>query len=484
MSSTLLEISQNWKLEAKQENSLRYFYHVEEAKSIINGDKFYIIGRKGSGKSAISQYLLNLNSVEDYSGYNIFTYHLTFKNFPFNELYALDNNKYTRPNQYITIWKYIIYSCVCRQMVKNQNICSELRTVLEQLYPPVDIKSLSKMINSWTMTGFGAQVLGSGANVSIGKISNIDKLSWIDKTSILEELIDEYIDDAHYFIIFDELDEDYRNFPTQKEREQYIFLLTSLFKAVQDVKSYFKDKKQVICPVIFLRDDIYQLIKDTDKNKWGDFKVSLEWDEAKLKSMLGFRISRAIDTNGKILDFNEAWHKIFAKDTIKLGGNPTKRVPIFDYITRSTQLRPRDYIKYLQVCAERSLQNNAPLINAKTVKIVDKGFSNYLKDEMVDEVHAQLPDIDVIFSIISQIRKQAFTIDEFKKAYSEYYKKGTLTNGNVDYVLQMLFDFSVIGNTPKRQNVQFFRYMNPEARFNFKEGIVVHRGLFKALQII
>lgn len=482
--STLSEISNSWKLEAKQENSLRYFYHVEEAKSIINGDKFYIIGRKGSGKSAISQYLLNLNNVDAYSSYNIFTEQLTFKNFPFNELYALNNDKYTLPNQYITIWKYIIYSCVCRQMVKNHKIDSNLRNVLEQMYPPVDIKSLSRMIGQWTMTGFGAQVLGNGANVSIGKISNIDKLSWIEKTSILEELIDEYIDDAHYFVIFDELDEDYRNFSTQEERDQYIFLLTSLFKAVQDVKSYFKDKKQVICPVIFLRDDIYQLIKDTDKNKWGDFKVALEWDETKLKSMLAFRISRAIDADGKILPFDEAWHKIFMRETIKLGGDSTKRVPIFNYITRSTQLRPRDYIKYLQVCAERSLQNGAALINAKTVKIVDKGFSNYLKDEMVDEVHAQLPDIDVIFSIISQIRKQAFTIGEFKKAYLEYYKKGTVSNGNVDYVLQMLFDFSIIGNTPKRHNVQFFRYMNPEARFNFKEGIVVHRGLFKALQII
>ena len=481
---TLSEISQNWKLEAKQENSLRYFFHIEEAKSIISGDKFYIIGRKGSGKSAISQYLLNLNNVEDYSCYKIFTEQLTFKNFPFNELYALDNNKYTRPNQYITIWKYIIYSCVCRQMVKNQNINSDLRKVLEQLYPPVDIKSLSKMINSWTMTGFGANILGSGANVSIGKISNIDKLSWIEKTSILEELIDEYIDDSHYFVIFDELDEDYRYFSSREERDQYIFLLTSLFKAVQDVKSYFKDKKQVICPVIFLRDDIYQLIKDTDKNKWGDFKVSLEWDETKLKSMLAFRISRAIDADGEIYGFNEAWHKIFTTDKIKIGRNPGKRISIFDYITRSTQLRPRDYIKYIQVCAERSIQNGSSLIDVRTVKTVDKGFSNYLKDEMVDEVHAQLPDIDEIFSIISQIRKQAFTIDEFKKAYLEYYKKGTVSNGNVDYVLQMLFDFSIIGNTPKRQLVQFFRYMNPEARFNFKEGIIVHRGLYKALQII
>lgn len=482
--TTLDEIAKNWKLEAKQEDSLRYFFHVNEAEEIISGDKFYVIGRKGSGKSAISQYLLNLNKVSAYEGYNIFTEQLTFKNFPFNELYALENDKYTRPNQYITIWKYIIYSCVCRQMVRNQSIKAELRNILEKLYPPIDIKSLSRMINGWTLDSFGASVMGNGMDVSIERISGFDKLSWMEKTNILEEIIDEYIDDAHYFIIFDELDEDYRYFETEKERDQYIYLITSLFKAVQDIKSYFKDRKRVICPVVFLRDDIYLLIKDTDKNKWGDFKISLEWDEAKLMSMLAFRISRAMDQNGEIMSFDTAWHSIFTNETIKLGGNAKKRVPIFKYITLSTQLRPRDFIKYLQVCAERTLQNGGKLITAETVKFVDKGFSNYLKDEMVDEAHAQLPDIQVIFSIISQIRKWAFTIEEFKKTYLEYYKKRTVTNGNVDHVLQLLFDFSIIGNRPKNRSISFFRYNNPEARFNFKENIVVHRGLFKALQIL
>lgn len=30
--NVLKEIAENWKLEAKQENNFRYFYHIEEAK--------------------------------------------------------------------------------------------------------------------------------------------------------------------------------------------------------------------------------------------------------------------------------------------------------------------------------------------------------------------------------------------------------------------------------------------------------------------
>ena len=132
----LQEIANKWKLEARQEDNLKYFFHTNESSKILSGDKFYVIGRKGSGKSAISEFILSNKS------YNVFAEKLSFKNFPFNELYHLDNPKFTSPNQYISIWKYIIYSNICRLMVTNENINSEVRSVLEKLYPSNPIKSL------------------------------------------------------------------------------------------------------------------------------------------------------------------------------------------------------------------------------------------------------------------------------------------------------------------------------------------------------
>ena len=96
---------------------------------------------------------------------------------------------------------------------------------------------------------------------------------------------------------------------------------------------------------------------------------------------------------------------------------------------------------------------------------------------------AILPDISTIFDVISQIRKWNFTIQEFEKAYREQSKRGNLSQKDIGFILQVLFLFSVIGNSP-RVGYYVFRYLNKEARFNFNERIVVHRGLFKALQII
>lgn len=70
-------IIETWHLEAKQENE-NLFYYINEVNAIKSGKKSYIIGRKGMGKTAISEYLYSQKSSK------IFTERLSFKNFPFN----------------------------------------------------------------------------------------------------------------------------------------------------------------------------------------------------------------------------------------------------------------------------------------------------------------------------------------------------------------------------------------------------------------
>lgn len=57
-------------------------------------------------------------------------------------------------------------------------------------------------------------------------------------------------------------------------------------------------------------------------------------------------------------------------------------------------------------------------------------------------------------------------------------------NGNIEYILEVMFSFSIIGNQHKHQkNRTFFRYLHTNMTYNREEAIVIHRGLLKALQI-
>lgn len=469
----LLDEISTWKREGKAEDNDRYFWHVKEVDQIAKGDKYFVIGRKGSGKTALCEFFNRKKN------FNLFAEKLSFKNFPFNDLYSKKNQSYTAPNEFISIWKYLIYSTICRLMLKNESVDISIRTDLSQLYD--DSTSLTRRLNKWIGNEFGISLFG--ISLKISKKSAAPQ-NWIEHVDLLEDIIMRHAGSATYFVLFDELDEDYRDVVNADQYKQYSSLITSLFKAVQDVRTTFGSQGgPKIYPVIFLRDDIYELVQDADKNKWGDFRVDLNWDAEKLKKVMAFRISRALDPKSrKILPFDEAWKKVFGTRLIGMGSRQRTKVNTFDFISRSTLLRPRDLVVYLQHCAEVA-KDDSHIITPDIIKRVDKAFSNYLREELTDELFAVLPDISSIFDAISQLRKWNFSIEELEKAYSLQIEHGFIKERNVKFVLQVLFLFSVIGNMP-RQGRYVFRYQNREARLNFNERVVVHRGLFKALQIL
>ena len=471
------EIANNWKLEAKSENSDRYFFQTPELEDIISGKKCYVIGRKGTGKTAISEKILNI------SKHNYFSEKLSFKNFPFEELYKHQDCNFRFPNQYITIWKYIIYSKICQLMTKNKNIDSNISSKLLELFPSDPLKRLDREIMKLTNVEFNAKVSYQGFGIGGGFKKNINhnNSAWIDKVEILEDVIAEYIDNSVYFICFDELDEDYQNMIDISYYNQYIQLLTGLFKAVQNIKNMFKSNRYNIYPVIFLRNDIYEIIRDPDKAKWDDYKIDLEWSLNSIKNLLAFRIERAIDDKAIKYSFDRSWHKLFSNNKIGVGFRDYKKIDIFTYMTRSTHLRPRDYVSYILMCVKNNCKNT--LISVDAVKEADKNFSYYLKSELISEIQGILPDIESIFNIISIIRKQTFSFSEFNDIYLHKLKEWNIKDYGVEFVLKLLFFFSVIGNQPRQANRKIFHYTDRGAQFNYKEQIMIHRGLYQALQI-
>lgn len=472
----LAEVAE-WKLEAKLEDNARYFFHVKDVSRISSGSKAFVIGRKGSGKTAIGEHLCGLST------HDVFAEKLTFKNFPFNELYDLRDDHFTTPNQYVSLWKYVIYSCIARMMMRNQAIDSRIREPLERLYGKDPAQSLRRMIGKWTASDFSVQLLGTGAKISRSSADS-DASDWRRRVDILEDAIRQYLDGSRYYIVFDELDEDYRTILDLRNNAQYTQLVTGLFKAAQDVTAIFSGDAYRIHPVVLLRDDIYEVLQDSDKNKWSDRKIDLDWDADDIQELLAFRLSRAIDPNSASLRFSDAWRRMFSEGSVPVGRRQHGKMETFDYIARSTLMRPRDFIHYLQVCAQQALQRNQRNVAPILVRELDKGFSNYLKNELVDEIHSVLPDIVEILDLMSQIRKQAFSIDEFRDAFERQRAAGRLQTADVEFVLKVLFHFSVIGNQPRQRLISVFRYQSKEARFNFSERVVIHRGLFKALQII
>jgi len=165
-------------------------------------------------------------------------------------------------------------------------------------------------------------------------------------------------------------------------------------------------------------------------------------------------------------------------------------------------MRPRDFITYISKCAEYELEtsvsNNNYFIKAETVRIIGKTkFSTILRADIELEIHVLLPEYESIFGFIT---KQSFTFKEFEYWYNDALKEGYIkTRMPVKRILEILFDFNVIGRQPKGKiNNQYenegktifeydkqaiFKYMNKNISPIMSEPFYVHRGLFAAFSI-
>ncbi|KFG90780.1 putative ATPase [Sphingobium herbicidovorans NBRC 16415] len=467
-----------WKLEAADEDSKRYFYHIGEVRDLENGSKSYVIGRKGTGKTAICKYF---ETTEDY---NRFCIKLSFKEFPFNLLYGLEDKDYTRPSQYISLWKYFIYNSILKMMATNAAVDSSTRGRLSAIYPTDSFDYMSSVIQKWTKKSMGLAILGvSGQSATDRQIQKLEDI-WQELIPAMEKIITDHVDGSKYYVVFDELDEDYRNYWEEDSRSKYISLVTSLFKAVSNVKRVFSERNIGIHPIVFLRDDIYELLSDPDKNKWEDQKISLNWKREKIKHMLGFRISRSFDEHSDYFNFDIMFPRILQHKTVNLNSN--RIVNVFDFIYELTHSRPRDFVRFLRDCAKSSIEQGHKLITSDTVRGIDSEYSNHLRQELINEVSGVIPDINNILSVIGATHNQRFSPDKFIELIENYAKSNDCDNYTKNlgplYIAKILFHFSIIGNAPRSSgNRPVYKFQREYLTLNNNEPIVVHRGLLRTL---
>lgn len=475
--SVLKEISR-WSIEAKDEDNSLYFFHFDDVSDIEEGRKNYVIGRKGTGKTAIAEYLHHDKD------YNQFSRLLSFKNFPFNSLYSHADDAYNRPNQYITLWLYVIYHYICSMLAENEQVCSKCDFDLKKSFN-FDVKgALARSVKTITSQGYNLNVAGFGGGFqSDGETTEFD---YVKANDTLREFILSAIDDSDYYIIFDELDEDYRDILNPDRRDSYFELLISLFKAVQVIRTEFSNTDTNIRPVIFLRDDIFDLCRDVDKNKWLDRAVTLSWNEAQLRDLLQFRLARAIETKtGKVAENSSAWDEIFSVRKTSIGTRGRREVDTFKYLTSRTFLRPRDVISHVRECAKIALSNDHDRISNSDIKDAAASHSAYMRREVVDELFPVLDDVAEVLGVLSKIRKPIFSRKEFNDRYREFINQNPSSKNPLTetQVLKLLFHFNVIGNITTG-NHRIFAYDSDTKVMNMDENMCIHNGLIHSLDIL
>ena len=85
-------------------NLEKYFLDNGYWDRIVNNRVFFVVGKKGTGKSAIFRMIEN-ESINKGS----IVVNKDFGEFPFEKLLKLNDDSFAKPNQYQTIWRNVIF---------------------------------------------------------------------------------------------------------------------------------------------------------------------------------------------------------------------------------------------------------------------------------------------------------------------------------------------------------------------------------------
>jgi hypothetical protein len=283
-----------------------------------------------------------------------------------------------------------------------------------------------------------------------------------------------------YYVCFDQLD---LGFTVDDPR--YSQRLIGLLLAARELSRAAKDDGKRMSVVVFLRDDIYQMLQFEDKNKITETNVStVEWDlpgdTLTLRALMERRFGEVFYRDG-----TAAWNEVF-DDRREMPGRQSK----YKHICDRTFLRPRDMIKFCNevLSAYKDLHPNDPggRFDNDVVIAARDGYSDYLLRELDDEIAKHVPDYREYLEVLKSIGNIQFTSEVFRHAWSG---RPALSGESWEAGLASLFEFSVIGYLKSGGggggSTYVWRYLDARARFDPSADLYrVHPAFKEALDLI
>lgn len=486
---TLDQIKKFGSIDAESESQLAEFFLRTDAYGRIDDqDHIIVVGRKGTGKTAIYKALLQ--RADEFS--DVFAAGLQFRDYPWGTHQEIKDTSAAPVERYSASWRFLILVELAKLV---------LTSVDHRPPPGGDAAAASQVLADFITTNWGEldfkfrdifrkrqysfkfepKVMGNQlGSVDINQVPR-DRLAGFlsEANSWLEECLARLLtDDRWYFVLFDELDRGY-----DPSDEEYVARLTGLLLAARDVHDWARGLDLDVAPTVFIRSDIYDSLSFPDKNKITQNLVeTLTWTdehtgENSLKALIEQRIRVITSATGQ-----SPWDDVFSDQLMR--GTQHK----FKHMAARTYLRPRDMIQFANLCLVNAKRANHDLIENQDIGEARSSYSEYLVNELDDEIHEVFPEWRRYLEALRRVHKVRFQKPEFENAFNALHlERLDLTP---DDALELLYRFSIVGFTKiggggYGGSAVTFRYKSPAVSFDPGAPYFnVHLGLKEALELV
>lgn len=440
-------------------------------KTAIDGSEFLILGYKGSGKSAVAERLRLLHQNDS----QVFITNVDLEDFPYTTFSQIVPGKDAPQSRYPTAWSWILLIHLIASLDRDAGIEINDQASLDDTLLSLremgllPITGLPRLVRRTSETTVKVSVPQFFEGQQKSQTVRIDVPYFVDN---LKRLVANIRTESRHLIVLDGLDEIVTNQSAQWDS------LGSLVFEVNRLNALFAKCGLSAKIVLLCRTDIFELLHGANKNKIRqDSSIELDWysdpaapHKSRLVAVADLRAKIAIGRPVSI--FAEYFpKKLFGK------GAPQS-------LLDATRHTPRDFLqllKNIQSCCD----NNA--VSTDQVRNGMRKYSvEYFMPEMIDELQGYVSSEEAkeFFKLAGSLRQRDFSRAEILAIAAA--ESAELSIAKIDTVLKALFECSGLGNIQilaDRRVFFTFRYRNRHAPFNINQRMILHRGLWRALNL-
>lgn len=463
------------------ENEIRglksYFVRTGQFNQAKQGHARLVVGRKGSGKTAI--------------------YYGVLQSLPFSPSNTVldlkpEGHQFTRMKETVlarmtaglqehtmtAFWNYVLLTELARKIVYRENHLAysdpDRLKVFER------IKDLYKQHDTGQDEDFPQRL-----SQHILRLSNA--LAKTDDNALsgaithqlysqdirhLNEAVSEWLKVKEYvWILVDNID---KGWPTRGSTAHDIVIVKALLEATRKLQKQLMHNDVEVSSLLFIRADIYDHLQLATADKGKDTAIFLEWhDPESFKELLRQRISTSI---GGAATFEQGWNQVFDPH---VDGEYA-----FDFVLERTLQRPRELLLFLRRSIEIALNRNHVRVSSDDFKQAAIEYSDDLLLSTAYEIEASRPAFsDLLYHF--ETSSPELTREELIQLLGD---RG-IPAADHDEAIALLLEFGFLGvQMPGAEPTYSYRVQHNLARIlaNAKQPgakFVIHLGYRASLKI-
>lgn len=441
---------------------------------LVNGYDFLVLGRKGTGKSALGAKIRRLATTN--SRLIVDRTHLA--DFEYRTFTKISSATLNGGARFSAPWRMIlllqIFSTIAKSNIKLTNECKKLFNLLQD-YGLLPGETLSAVVRQVSKKDFKITLPGD-ISLSIGCNENSTELCSPEEIAdaLFCELKEIDFQNSTVRIIIDGLDDALRG------KARQLDIVSGLVRSTDALNTAFWDNQLPIKFIVLARSDVLALCNDPDLNKIKrDSGTLLNWyqdvqnpENSDLMCLVTLRFMTAG------LPREEA-----TKHWVKLFPRKIKDKDSWLYILSHTLNRPRDILQFLIEC-QKLYPHKEDLSYSEVNSALASYSENYFLEELKNEITGFFSDpiVTALPVVLSRIGQRNFTYNSW---YAEVSKEPVMANEDPKKIIEILFENSYLGQIRQRGTREFviFKHRDKHETINYNDKFIIHRGLFKALNL-